>query len=103
MLYAVPRCRPAARATSLAFSERSDACSTRRTLAAAVTAPTGFPSGTICAISADLVGAARRDRFSSVAGTGAGTVPPTPAREHVTDFARPTQYRAYVINRRQAL
>src|SRR3954452_2088324 len=42
MLYAVPRCNPVARATSLAFNGRSEACSVRSTLAAA-TAPTGLP------------------------------------------------------------
>src|SRR3954452_21406479 len=43
MLYAVPRCSPAARATSLALSGRSAVCNVRRTLAAAMTAPTGLP------------------------------------------------------------
>src|SRR5262252_8154922 len=43
MLYAVPRWRPAARATSLAFNGRSEACNVRSTLAAATTAPTGLP------------------------------------------------------------
>src|SRR5258707_14646544 len=82
MLYAVPRCSPAARATSLAFSGRSDACSTRRTFAAATTAPTGFPRGPICAISADLVRAAGRGRFASVVATGVGKTPPDPFKVH---------------------
>src|SRR5215471_5973642 len=43
MLYAVPRWRPAARATSLAFNGRSEACNVRSTLAAATTAPTSLP------------------------------------------------------------
>src|SRR4051794_23830198 len=43
MLYVVPRCSPAARATSLAFSGRSEPCKARKTLAAATTAPTGLP------------------------------------------------------------
>src|SRR6266851_1159755 len=43
MLYAVPRWRPAARATSLAFNGRSEPCKARSTFAAATTAPTGFP------------------------------------------------------------
>src|SRR5712671_1621591 len=43
MLYAVPRWRPAARATSLAFNDRSDACNVRKTLAAATTAPPACP------------------------------------------------------------
>src|SRR3982075_2235078 len=69
MLYAVPRCSPAARATSLAFSGRSDRCSVRRNFAAATIAPTGFPRGPISAISADLVCAAGRRRLASVAAT----------------------------------
>src|ERR1700716_4391528 len=80
MLYAVPRCSPAARATSLAFSGRSDRCSVRRTFAAATIAPTGFPRGPIPAISADLVCAAGRGRFASVAATGAGTAPSNPLK-----------------------
>src|SRR3954451_11406355 len=43
MLYVVPRCSPAARATSLAFNGRSEPCNVRKTLAAATTAPTGLP------------------------------------------------------------
>src|SRR3954452_19130151 len=51
MLYVVPRCSPAARATSLAFSGRSEPCKARKTLAAATTAPTGLP-GLLCPRSA---------------------------------------------------
>ena len=57
MLYAVPRCSPAARATSLAFSGRVAACNTRSTSAAAMTAPTGFPKALIGMTVAACVGA----------------------------------------------